>query len=861
MGRGSIYTDLRKKIHRYPVPYKLDMEKFNPEWAKDVPCRNIIIYGYCKKQKEGCPFKHDNQSSTSLDTVQPHRSTPTPASLSATTAGFVSTPSIPKFNARKSESFTPMKDGGTHVSNPYVDLQPMGTPGFQYNVGQSAPYFPSNYSYSPMMENASLGSVDPANPTNQTGGDLHSVDRSLSNLTVGTGPIPLQHPSSAPISSPTAGKEGLLSGDKLLKNETTATGVVAATATANPRFPPTSGIPLPVNASAPYLQHNFSATHFESTPQLPTKSPGAASLMANSATVTATGTSTSTTNINTNPVNPNVSTGASAGTSDKDQNNNNPTIQSVLSTTTSSGGVGPMQTLPPFGLQSSSLFPVLPIDQVANPPGSGPPPPLPPTGTLLDFKFPSIYPPPHSILQYHLYAPEPPIQLRLPLKPNERTPEMLFIPNDIREGLVKKNLAALQLLPQNGSLPEIVQDYFGLVSLDFHQRKQVKDRYNGHRNSLFKVFSNLDGKIYTLRRIHNVSEKIEPQDIATYFRKWKVVTSSNFVHIKDCFTTTKFGDVSLCFVYDYFPEAVSLYEYHFIKFPSVAITQDLLWGYLVQLINVIREIHSRGLVVGEFIDWDKVLVTSDPGRVKLATCNEVTLLTARQQSTTQAQGETPVNKEMLLQERQQADYLRLGELLFNLTRSMVEGNGKDVGLSPGERALDLVDKFGTSIDTEFGAVLRYLLDDSEGAPIKNVSDLSKLCIDKFFVVFDSLNNCTDYTESILARELENGRLFRLICKLNFIFGRIESRVDINWSESGEKFPIILFYDYVFHQVNEENKPVLDLTHVLRCLNKLDAGVQEKMVLVTPDEMNCIIISYRELKQLINATFTALTHDR
>jgi hypothetical protein len=44
--------------------------------------------------------------------------------------------------------------------------------------------------------------------------------------------------------------------------------------------------------------------------------------------------------------------------------------------------------------------------------------------------------------------------------------------------------------------------------------------------------------------------------------------------------------------------------------------------------------------------------------------------------------------------------------------------------------------------------------------------------------------------------------------------------------------IKLFRDYVFHQVNEQGQPVLDLAHVIECLNKLEVGSAEKVLLVS-----------------------------
>ena len=44
--------------------------------------------------------------------------------------------------------------------------------------------------------------------------------------------------------------------------------------------------------------------------------------------------------------------------------------------------------------------------------------------------------------------------------------------------------------------------------------------------------------------------------------------------------------------------------------------------------------------------------------------------------------------------------------------------------------------------------------------------------------------------------------------------------DQRWSETGDRYIVKLFRDYVFHQVDEMGNPVLDLSHVLTCLNKV-----------------------------------------
>ncbi|XP_026678409.1 PAN2-PAN3 deadenylation complex subunit PAN3-like [Diaphorina citri] len=36
-------------------------------------------------------------------------------------------------------------------------------------------------------------------------------------------------------------------------------------------------------------------------------------------------------------------------------------------------------------------------------------------------------------------------------------------------------------------------------------------------------------------------------------------------------------------------------------------------------------------------------------------------------------------------------------------------------------------------------------------------------------------------------------------------------------------------DYLLHQVQEDGRPWLDMSHIVHCLNKLDAGTQEKTI--------------------------------
>jgi PAB-dependent poly(A)-specific ribonuclease subunit 3 len=78
----------------------------------------------------------------------------------------------------------------------------------------------------------------------------------------------------------------------------------------------------------------------------------------------------------------------------------------------------------------------------------------------------------------------------------------------------------------------------------------------------------------------------------------------------------------------------------------------------------------------------------------------------------------------------------------------------------------------------------------------------------------------DMLESELCMELENARLVRLISKLGFINERPEFNLDPHWSETGDRYLLKLFRDFVFHQVDAQGHPVVDMAHVVSCLNKV-----------------------------------------
>ena len=124
-------------------------------------------------------------------------------------------------------------------------------------------------------------------------------------------------------------------------------------------------------------------------------------------------------------------------------------------------------------------------------------------------------------------------------------------------------------------------------------------------------------------------------------------------------------------------------------------------------------------------------------------------------------------------------------------------------------------------------------------------------LDQFMASGDALHNH-------LRGEYESTRLLRLMFKLQHVNERPEFARDSQWSETGDRYILKLFRDYVFHQVHAENgSPMLDSGHVITALNKLDCGDPERILLSSRDNKDLLVVSYADVKNCLDSAFEAL----
>lgn len=334
---------------------------------------------------------------------------------------------------------------------------------------------------------------------------------------------------------------------------------------------------------------------------------------------------------------------------------------------------------------------------------------------------------------------------------------------------------------------------------------------------------------------------------------WKRINNGGVVTIHDAFTTRAFGDSSLIFVMDYHPLSKTLAETHFQYTPryqggrpaSNLVPEQVIWGYIVQIASALKAIHLTGLAA-RLINPTKIIVTSKD-RIRLNACAILDVVS--------------YDTAPSIADLQQDDLAQLGRLVLCLA-----ANNLNAHLNTQKSMEYITRNYSERLKECIAWLLAAPPGNSAQSPQSPITAAAAARdIDGFLAgisaqlatSFDNSLHAEDQLSSSLNRELENGRLVRLLTKLNFINERPEFDHHPAWSETGERYYLKLFRDYVFHQIDANGNPVLDLGHVVSCLNKLDAGSEEKICLVSRDEQNCFVVSYREVKRGIEAAFQDL----
>lgn len=431
--------------------------------------------------------------------------------------------------------------------------------------------------------------------------------------------------------------------------------------------------------------------------------------------------------------------------------------------------------------------------------------------------------------------------------------QMRFINDGIRQQLQQQSYLVQAQWSQETAgvraeefvpLPEKVHNYHTLYPLE-EPSADGNDKMSaalGLRTFVMKAISSLDGQAYAIRRVCG-KQVIPSADLLSHARSaveaWSPVSNHpNIAGLRAAFVSSEMdGGSALFFVHDYQPGCLTLAQAHLVPSASssgvVALnpaSEAQLWSYLVQLTSAIRCVHNAGLALRPGCLHPSKILLSSLGHISVG-C--VGMLDALNPGDLHDQDD-PHHMHRL-------ELSALGQLLLTLACA---------GIAPSPT----LDACAAHYSIELTRIIAALLASAEGGQLNSWRQLAAALADRTIAELDSVNIFGNAMMSELAKECDNGRLLRLLVKLGFVNERPELDGDTQWAETGDRYLLKLFRDFVFHQTSEDGTAITDWGHVIEALNKLDAGVPEKILLMSRDEQSMLVVSYADLKRCVEGTY-------
>ncbi|XP_059105325.1 PAN2-PAN3 deadenylation complex subunit PAN3 isoform X3 [Peromyscus eremicus] len=458
---------------------------------------------------------------------------------------------------------------------------------------------------------------------------------------------------------------------------------------------------------------------------------------------------------------------------------------------------------------------------------------------------------------YHIYPPTAPHVAYMQPKANAPS---FFMADELRQELINRHLITMAQIDQaDMPVPTEVDSYHSLFPLEpLPPPNRIQKSSNfGYITSCYKAVNSKDDLPYCLRRIHGF--RLVNTKCMVLVDMWKKIQHSNIVTLREVFTTKAFAEPSLVFAYDFHAGGETMMSRHFNDSNADAyftkrkwgqhdgplprqhaglLPESLIWAYIVQLSSALRTIHTAGLAC-RVMDPTKILITGKT-RLRVNCVGVFDVLTFDN-----SQNNNPL---ALMAQYQQADLISLGKVVLALACNSLAGIQRE-NL---QKAMELVT---INYSSDLKNLILYLLTDQNR--MRSVNDIMPMIGARFYTQLDAAQMRNDVIEEDLAKEVQNGRLFRLLAKLGTINERPEFQKDPTWSETGDRYLLKLFRDHLFHQVTEAGAPWIDLSHIISCLNKLDAGVPEKISLISRDEKSVLVVTYSDLKRCFENTFQEL----
>ncbi|CAH8527731.1 unnamed protein product [Dicrocoelium dendriticum] len=415
--------------------------------------------------------------------------------------------------------------------------------------------------------------------------------------------------------------------------------------------------------------------------------------------------------------------------------------------------------------------------------------------------------------------------------------------------------------PAKDELPRNLGAYTDLVPLEAMHPPRVSVTF-GVPTVCFKAWSPRFNRPMLLRRVVLPTDHEAALSSDAYLLAKQLSESdhSALVGFRDIFFTNAFNDNSAVVVYEYTPCSCTVQQTHMsdpMKLTSFSspfnvtravrphsslkstpsdigmLPESVLCSYIIQLVHGLRFIHLHLNRACNVLDPSKILI-QDGTRLRINCFGLKDVLFHR-------------SDDPNLPDDQANDFVQLGKLLIGVAC----GTSEAIQMSQRATSFNLLQR---AYRAELVTLIRGLI----SGQITDVNQLTHSTAPFFYDQLTAAYDHSDFLERQLVLGMECDRLFRMICKLQSVVERADRNgTNPDWAETGDRYMLKLFRDFVFHQTDSLGAPYLDLAHVIATLNKVEAGSAERLCLVSRDSQNVIIVTYADVKQWLDSSFDHL----
>ncbi|KEG11664.1 Pab1p-dependent poly(A) ribonuclease subunit [Trypanosoma grayi] len=344
------------------------------------------------------------------------------------------------------------------------------------------------------------------------------------------------------------------------------------------------------------------------------------------------------------------------------------------------------------------------------------------------------------------------------------------------------------------------------------------------RMQVYQTTARYTGKNIALRRL--VKTTATAEDCSAVNEQFRHYRHPNLVPLTGVIATDEFimGSNDVIMEYKFISGAKSLREAFFVE---GKVTEGLMWSFACQMVGLMRAFHETATPL-RGLHWTKILYVPVTGRFYFSGIGLVDLV-------------DPKAANSSIGAMMKQDVQALGLVLLQLsTRSL------------NVRPDDFTSQPATGFSESFWTLVKACLDGNA-----DVASLCRALGERMSMEVAHQEGHADYLISQCAKEAHNGRLMRLMVKLNFVLESLHEVPDHS-AEAHNRYALRLFSQYVFNQVDEQHRTRLDWGHVFHSLNKLDCGSEELVQLIGNDDGNTIlVISYHDLRVTLESAFEQL----